>query len=203
MPNSCVFSGPNGNLKFWCFGGTRDNFDAGFFTSFAPTSVLEITDPWVGQRTGPHSFISPQRQPWKQTAAGVHGAFRVSTKVEDLTIVGCETEPFFSTLGATADEDNLLPVLQRLTVYIGCGDLAVSALIQCAKARKEHSRQLGKVTMFSRRIQELIWPMRWNLSGTPWGNSSTVSARLLGYYRMYEAGENTALHSDGNRRLLK
>ena len=145
MPNSCVFSGPNGNLKFWCFGGTRDNFDAGFFTSFAPISVLEITDLWVGQKTGPHSVISPQ--PWKQTAAGVHGAFRVLTKVEDLTIVGCETEPFFSTLGATVDEDNLLPGLQRLTVCIGCEDLAVSALIQRAKARKEHSRQLGKVTI--------------------------------------------------------
>ena len=69
------------------------------------------------------------------------------TKVEDLTIVGCETEPFFSTLGAAADNDILLPGLRRLTIYIGCGDLDVSALVQCAKARKEYSRPLGEVTV--------------------------------------------------------
>ena len=144
MPSSCIFSGPNGNLKFWPSRRTREIFDARFFTSFSPISVLEIRELWVG----PNSTSSrPFRRPWKQTAAGVHGAFRVLTKVEDLTIVSCGTEPFFSTLGATVEDSVLLPGLRRLTIYVGCGELDVPALIQCAKARKGHSRPLREVTV--------------------------------------------------------
>jgi hypothetical protein len=140
MPNSCILSGPNGNLKFWCFEETRDNFDAEFFTSFSPISVSEIRQLLVGARTD-------HRRLWKQTAARVHGVFGVLTKVEDLTIVSCETEPFFATLGATVDNGILLPGLRRLTIYAGHGDLDVPALIQCAKARKGYSRPLGEVTV--------------------------------------------------------
>jgi hypothetical protein len=145
MPNSCTLSGPNGNLKFWCFWETRDNFDAGFFASFSPISVSEIRELLVGARTETSSG-SPRR-PWSQTASGVHGAFGVLTKVEDLTIVSCETEPFFATLGATVGDGILLPALRRLTIYVGYGDLDVTALIQCAKARKGYSRPLGEVTV--------------------------------------------------------
>ena len=143
MPNSCILSGPGGNLRFWCFEGTRDNFDAGFFTSFSPISVSGIRELWVGQRSKISSCSS--RRPWKQTAAGVHGAFGVLTKVEDLTIVNCETEPFFSALEPTADDGVLLPGLWKLTIYVGRGDLDASVLVRCAKTRKEHSRPLGKV----------------------------------------------------------
>ena len=69
------------------------------------------------------------------------------TKVEDLTIVSCETEPFFVTLGETVTGGVLLPGLKRLTVYTGCGDLNVSSLIRCTKARKERFQQLGEVTV--------------------------------------------------------
>ena len=41
----------------------------------------------------------------------------------------------------------LLPALQRLAVYVKCGDMVVPALIQCTKARKEHFRPLGEVTV--------------------------------------------------------
>ena len=141
MPISCILSGPGGNLRFWCFKGTREDFDAEFFTSFSPISVSEIRELWVGQRT--NSYSSPR--PWKQTVAGVRGAFGVLAKVEDLTIVSCETKPFFSTLGVAADGGILLPGLRKLTVYIGCGDLDILALIECAEARKEHSRPIGEV----------------------------------------------------------
>ena len=67
--------------------------------------------------------------------------------MEDLTIVSCETEPFFATLGVAVDGGVLLPRLQRLTVYVGCGDLNVSSLIQCIKARKELFQPLGEVTV--------------------------------------------------------
>jgi len=40
-----------------------------------------------------------------------------------------------------------LPRLRRLTVYEGCGYLDISALIQCAKARKQRSRLLEEVTL--------------------------------------------------------
>ena len=145
MPNSCVLSGPNGTLRFWCFEGARRNFDADFFTSFSPISVLQITELWVGQRTESHFW--GKSEPWKQTVAGVRGAFEVLTKVEDLTIVSCETEPFFTTLETTMNGGVLLPGLQRLTIYVGCGDSDVSPLIQSAKARKEHFRPLGEVTV--------------------------------------------------------
>ena len=143
MPNSCVLSGPGGNLRLRCSEGTRDNFDAEFFTSFSPISVLEIRELWVGQWAS--SYSDPPARPWEQTAAGVRSAFKVLTKVEDLNIVNCEKEPFFSILGATADDGVLLSGLQRLTIYVGCEDLDVSALTRCARARKEHSQPLGEV----------------------------------------------------------
>ena len=67
------------------------------------------------------------------------------TKVEDLTIVNCKPNPFFSTLGVSVDDDVLLPGLRKLAIYVGRGDSTASALIRCAKARKEYSRPLGKV----------------------------------------------------------
>ena len=143
MPISCILSGPGGNLRFWCFRGTRENFDAEFFTSFSPISVSEIRELWVGHRD--RSSTSPR--PWEQTPAGVRGAFGVLTKVEDLTIVNCDTMPFFSTLGATVDGGVLLPRLRKLTIYVGRGDLDVSALIQCAEARKEHFQPIGEVVV--------------------------------------------------------
>lgn len=142
MPLSCTLSGPNGNLAFWCFYGTREHFDADFFTSFSPISVLQIKELWIGQESEFGRGV-----PWKQTAAGVQGAFEVLTKVEDLTIVSCETGPVFATLGATVDGGILLPRLQNLTIYVGCGDLDVPSLIQCAKARGEHFQPLKKVTV--------------------------------------------------------
>ena len=145
MPKSCVLSGPNGTLRFWCFDGARENFDADFFTLFSPISALQITELWVGRRAESH--FGGKSEPWKQTVAGVHSAFEVLTKVEDLIIVSCETEPFFTTLGTTVNGGVLLPGLQRLTIYVGCGDLDVPALIQSAKSRKEHFRPLGEVTV--------------------------------------------------------
>lgn len=142
IPSLCSFSGPNGNLTF---GGTREYFDADYFASFSPIPVLQIRELWVGQRT--ESYCNSKPRPWEQTAGGVHSAFEVLTKVEDLTIVNCETEPFFATLGTTVDGRVLLPGLQRLTVYVGCGDLNVSALTRCVEARKEHSQPLEKVTV--------------------------------------------------------
>lgn len=143
MPNSCILSGPNGSLRFWCFWGNREDFDAEFFTSFAPISVSGIRELWVGSTTESHFG----RKPWGQTPARVRGAFEALTKVEDLIIVSCEAEPFFAALDAATGDPILLPNLWRLTVYVGCGDLDVPALTQCAKARKERSRQLGEVTI--------------------------------------------------------
>lgn len=140
MPNSCILSGPNGNLRFWSFDLTRGRFDAWYFTSFSPIFVLEIRELWVGQN-------GATRAPWNQTVAGARGAFGVLTKVEDLTIVSCETGPLFATLGAIAGDCVLLPGLRRLTIYVGFGDVEVPTLVQCAKARKKHSRPLGKVTV--------------------------------------------------------
>ena len=144
MPNSCTFSGPNGNLGFWCF-ETRGNFDADFFTLFSPISFSQIRELWVGQRA--ESRLYGKSRPWKQSAVGVRGALEVLTKVEDLTIVSCETGPFFAILGVTVDGGILLPGLRNLTIYVGCGELHVSALTQCAKARKEDFRPLEKVTI--------------------------------------------------------
>ena len=139
MPSSCVFSGPNGDIRFWCF-EARKNFDADFLTSFSPISVSQIRELWVGQRAE-----TDLNTPWKQTTAGVSGAFTVLAKVEDLTVTSCETKPIFTTLGATADRGILLPGLRRLTVYVGYGDLDTLTLIRCAKARREHSQPLGEV----------------------------------------------------------
>ena len=145
MPNSCVFSGPNGNLRFWCFCEGRRDFDADFFTSFSPISISQIRELWVGQSTPPGFFSSSG--PWKQTTPRVRGAFKVLTSVEDLTIVSCVTKPFFTTLGGPVNDGVLLPKLQSLTIYVGCGDLDTPALIRCAKARKKHLQPLGEVTV--------------------------------------------------------
>jgi len=145
IPHSCVFSGPNGNLRFRCFDNTHGNFDAEFFTSFSPISVSEIRELWIGRGTMSYSHLSYTH--WRQTPAGTHGAFGVLKNVEDLTIFSCKTEPFFTTLGSTVDDSILLLRLQRLTLYVGYISLDVSALIRCAKARKEHSRPLLEVTV--------------------------------------------------------
>jgi len=68
-------------------------------------------------------------------------------KVEDLTIASCETEPFFTMLGSTVDDGIILLGLRRPTIHVGCGDLDISALIRCARVRKEHSRPLLEVTV--------------------------------------------------------
>jgi len=91
--------------------------------------------------------FSNKRTSWKQTAAGLRGAFEALTDLEGLTVVCCEMEPFLQMLGEAVDGGILLPALQKLTVYVGCGDMDVSALIECAKARKEHFRPLGEVTV--------------------------------------------------------
>jgi hypothetical protein len=144
-PNSCVLSGPNGNLRFWWSYKVPENFDAEFFTPFSPISVFEIRELLVGAMI--EAYPGAPRRRWKQTTAHVHGAFRVLTKVEDLTIVDCETVPFFATLGATVDGATHLPGLREFTIYVGCGDLNALALAECARARLEHSRPLGKVTI--------------------------------------------------------
>jgi len=125
--------------------GTRRNFHAEFFTSFSPISATGIRELWVGRDT--ESDFGGGPGPWKQTSAGVHGAFDALTKVEDLTVVGCETGPIVATLGAAMDGRILLPELRRLTIYVGRGDLDVPALVRCARTRKEHSRPLGEVTI--------------------------------------------------------
>ena len=145
MPDSCVFSGPNGNLGFWCFEGTRGNLDTDFFTSFPPITVSQIKELLVGR--GTPSYSTTTHGPWKQTITWARGAFEVLTKVEDLTMVSCETWPFFVALGATMDGEILLPELRNFTIYVGYEDLRLSALIQCAKARKKHFRPLEKMTV--------------------------------------------------------
>ena len=154
MPNSCILSGPNGYLRFWFSRGSRRNLDAEFFTSFDPISVSGVRELWVGatieasfgRRPRSRTACGPGR-PWNQTAAGVRGAFGVLKKVEDLTIVNCNTEPIFVTLDVDTDNAILLPGLRRLTIYVGCGDLDASALIQSAKARNELSRSLMEVAI--------------------------------------------------------
>jgi len=145
MPNSCIFSGANGDLRFWSFRGNRTNFNAEFFTSFSPIPISEIRELLVGANTEfPYDGFPTL---WEQTVARVRGAFRVLTKVEDLTIVSCETEPFFTALGAATDGPILLPGLRRLTIYVGSGGPDVSALIRCAEARFESSGPLGELTV--------------------------------------------------------
>ena len=139
VPYSCILSGPNGNLRFWFFDEIREDFTAEYFTSLSPISVLDIRELWVGQRG------DTAGRPWEQTAERVLGAFKALTKVEDLAIVRCETEAFFTALGSTMDDVILLPGLRRLTIYVGSGDLDVKALVQCAKTRKEHFRPIEEV----------------------------------------------------------
>ena len=140
MPNSCDFSGPNGDLRFIWSDEARGSFNGRYFTSLSPVFVLDIRELLVGQNTTAGS-------PWKQTVAGARGAFSVLTKVEDLTIVNCETGPLFAALGVAKDGRMFLPELQRLTIYVGLGNVKVLALIRCAEARKERSKPLGKVTV--------------------------------------------------------
>jgi len=139
----CSLSGPNGKLTLSCCNVAREKFDADFFASFSPISVSQIRELWVGQK----AYWGNKDWTWRQTAAGVHGVFGVLTKVEDLTIVNCQTGPFFVSLGATVEDGVLLPGLRRLTVYGKSGNLDVPALTRCAKARKEHFRPLGEVTV--------------------------------------------------------
>jgi len=145
MRNSCVLSGPNGYLRLFFYEETRDNFDAEFFTSLSPISVLEIRELWVGQDTTDRS------RPLGQTPASVRDALGVLMKVEDLNIVNCETVPFFSALGFISDNGVILSRLRMLTIYIGRGDLDVLALIQSAKARKEHCRPFGVTVVFEKK----------------------------------------------------
>ena len=139
---SCTFSGPSGNLSFWWSREIRESVDAHFFTSFFPVSLLQIRELLIG-----HGRWTRFGRAWKRVAAGLRGAFEVLTDLEGLTIVHCKMEPFLQTLGETVDGRILLPELQRLTVYVWCGDMDVSALIQCTRSRKEHFRPLEEVTV--------------------------------------------------------
>ena len=56
-------------------------------------------------------------------------------------------EPIFTARNVDADNAILLPRLRRLTIYVGCGDLDVSTLIQSVKAGNEHSRAFGEVAI--------------------------------------------------------
>ena len=143
MPNSCVLSGPNGHIGFWCFQENRRHFDADFLTSFSPISVSGIRELWVG--AGDESRFG--RIPWGQTSASLRGAFETLTEVEDLTIVSCETGPVFSALCVTMGGTLLLPRLRRVTIYEGCGGLNFGPLTQSAIARKQLSRPLEELTI--------------------------------------------------------
>ena len=139
----CSLAGPNGKLTLSCCNVAREKFDTDFFTSFSPISISQIRELWVGQK----AYGGIKGWTWRQTAVEIHGVFAVLTKVEDLTIVNCQTGPFFVTLGATVEDGVLLPGLRRLTVYGRSEDLDVPALTKCAKARQEHFRPLGEVTV--------------------------------------------------------
>ena len=68
--------------------------------------------------------------------------------MEDLTVVGFETEPFSWTLGVAAGDGFLLPRLRRLMVFVGSRNLDVPGLVRCAKAGNlGRSRLLEKVTL--------------------------------------------------------
>ena len=131
------------------------NLDAHFFTSFFPVSVLQIRELWIGGRT--RSRFNSGRIPWEQTVAGLRGAFGVLTSVECLTIACCKTGPYFQALGAAVDGGILLPGSQKLTAYVWCGNMDVSALTQCTKARKEHFRPLREVTIVWETDPGLFW----------------------------------------------
>ena len=137
MPRSCILSGPNGYLRFCTPQENCDNFNAELFT-LSPITTSGIRKLWVGA-----AAIRAFR---KETAACIRGVFEVLTKVEDLTILSCKTELIFAALG-TKLGDAVLPGLQRLTIYVGYGDLDIAALVQCAKTRKENSRSLREVAI--------------------------------------------------------
>ena len=143
IPSSCILSGPNGTIRFYCPDLTRDRFNAEFFTSFSPIFVMEIKELWVGEYHT--SYEGTSYRPWAPTATDVHSALAALTRVEDLIIVNGRTGPFFSTLGSTTENSLLLPELRRLTIYVGYWGMDVSALLQCVRARKEYSQPLGKV----------------------------------------------------------
>ena len=94
--------------------------------------------------------------PWRPSVTGIRGVFVFLTRMEDLTIVDCDTRPFSTALGVTTAIDTgggiLLPALRRLTIYVACGDLDIPDLIRCAKARKKHSRALEEVTIVFREV---------------------------------------------------
>ena len=141
MPNSCILSGPNGNLRLWCPGVARVFFDEQYLTSLSPISVLDIRELWIGQST------LDICKPWVQTVANARGAFGMLERVEDLTIVSCKTGPLFVALGTPAGDGILLPGLRRLTIYVGLGNVNLPKLVRCAKVRKEYSQPFGKVTV--------------------------------------------------------
>jgi len=143
MEGSCTFSGPSGNLSFRWFQETHEDIDAHFSASFSQISVLQIREFRNGRRTTYGS--SNKHTSWKQNAVVLHcGAFEELTDVEGLTIVCCKMEPFPQTLAETVDGIIHLSGLQKLTVYVGYGDMEVSALMQCKRTRKERFRPLGK-----------------------------------------------------------
>ena len=142
MAYMCVFSGPNGTLRFW----SSKNFDAEFVASFSPISLSHITELLIIPKEN-RSKYAALNNPWEHTISGACGAFEAFTAVEDLTIASCVTEPLFTALGMTVNSGILLPGLRRLSIDVGYGDLNVSTLFQCAKARKEHSRLLEEVTI--------------------------------------------------------
>jgi len=76
--------------QFWSADEARDAFNAEFFGWFSPVSLSGIKELWVGQRA---KSLFEANLPWMQTVPGVHGAFGVLTKVEDLTIVSCQVGP--------------------------------------------------------------------------------------------------------------
>jgi len=71
-PNVCTFSGPNGNLRLCCFEESCGNFNAVFFPSLSPISVLQIRELWVGQESMPCPCTRYSLR--GQTAADIHGA---------------------------------------------------------------------------------------------------------------------------------
>ena len=152
MPNSCTFSGTNGNLSIWCRKGIRGYSDGDYFYFVLPDHRLADQGAlgWTGNRT---LFYYHPCGPWGKTIGWVYGAFEMPKEAEDLAIVSCETWPFFMAFGATVNGENL-PGLRGFTIYVGYGGLHVSALIQLAKTRKEHFRSLEGVTVVLERDPE-------------------------------------------------
>lgn len=149
-----IFSGPNGNIALsYGSGGFGEGLCAEIFVSslyfhgrdsdlceeiFPPVPEIKVL--WVGGE-----------EPWLQGIHEIKDAFKVLEGLEELIIVGCHTQPFSTVLRMTTNLDEggriLLPVLQRLTIYVVSGDLDIYDLTRCVGARKEHSRPLEKLTI--------------------------------------------------------